>query len=184
MKTIVIVGKMGSGKTTIAKELQKYGFQKIRTCTTRKPRNKADLHDYRFLNNTEFQRMESSGVFAETTSFVKNGEIVHYGSLKEDFMNSEKSVIVLDVSGMKNVIQSIGKENLFSVYLKADESTLLSRLNKRGTEAVSTCTERLIKERELFPDDLDADIAIKTDNLRPDQICDKIWQEYRKTSNM
>ena len=55
---IFILGKTGSGKTTIVNELvSKYGFNKIITYTTRPMRNGETNHkDYHFINNKDLDK--------------------------------------------------------------------------------------------------------------------------------
>ena len=185
MKTIILVGKMGSGKTTVAQYLRdNYGYEKIRTCTTRKPRNRQDLKDYRFLNKREFMSMEKAGVFAETSK-GSNLQSSWYGSLKEDYIpkdDSDKKVVVLDPQGAYNVSKSVGKENVEIVYLYADTSVLLDRLQNRGTESLDDCKTRLNKEESIFDKYFGDDLAyfqflkIDTNNMDVEAIANIIFQ--------
>ena len=62
---IVLVGRTASGKSTVAKELEKHGFERIITYTTREKRpNEVEDVDYHFIDNQKFLDMAEVGFFA------------------------------------------------------------------------------------------------------------------------
>lgn len=56
--TIVLVGQTNSGKTTVAKLLEAYGYKRIVTYTTRpKRQGERDGIDYNFVTDEKFKSM-------------------------------------------------------------------------------------------------------------------------------
>lgn len=77
MKTIiVIVGGSGSGKTTIAHQLETHGFERLITTTTRSMREgEVNHHDYHFVSKEEFKNLDK----IEESEYGGN----HYGIIRE-----------------------------------------------------------------------------------------------------
>ena len=62
----IITGKSGAGKSTIVKELEKYGFHPVLTTTTRPKREKEIQNvDYHFVSEEEFLEKIDQNYFAE-----------------------------------------------------------------------------------------------------------------------
>ena len=106
MRTLVITGSTASGKTTLAKKLEKdYGFERIITYTTREMRpGEEDGVDYHFIAEDDFLLRAMQGFFAEYTSLDTEDGKVYYGSAKNDYIcdgNSKSNkLIVLDPKGV------------------------------------------------------------------------------------
>lgn len=153
---IILVGKMGSGKTTVANTLvdvystSDLKYERIVTYTTRNKRNGETDKDYHFISDEDFERMKDH--FAEVSYSDKGEKTVAYGSLAEDYRPEEGTVkiIILNPEGMMNVLKSIGMQNATVIYLHDFETTLKERLLKRGTETEEEIDARLQKEREDF----------------------------------
>ena len=63
---IILVGRSASGKTYLGKLLEKVGFKKIVTYTSREKRlNEVDKIDYNFISKTEFVSKIQEGFFFE-----------------------------------------------------------------------------------------------------------------------
>lgn len=129
--TIILIGQTGSGKTTIAKALENEGYKRMITYTTRKPRmGEVDGVDYHFISEEKFLEMINNDEFAEYTAYNALFGHVYYGSVKEAYNTSEKTVIVLNPDGLKMV-----KRNLIpslSVLLDVSDEEILKRVSKRG----------------------------------------------------
>lgn len=138
----ILVGKSGSGKSSISKELQNnYGYERLITCTTRPKRNgETDGEDYYFLSNSEFQSKLDSDEFLESTKYCATFGSVSYGSLKESYQKSDKNrVIVLNPDGVKALISYKSSvqtrnsiDNLRIIFLDVSDRTLRVRLFSRG----------------------------------------------------
>lgn len=150
---IVICGKSGSGKTTTAKEMEKYGFKKLVTDTSR-PMRPGEVNgvDYNFRSDQEFLDLMRKGRYAETVSYDTVYGTWRYGSLKEFYEGSkEDQVIVLNPIGLKQVINTVKEGNYKSVYLDINEDLILKRLKLRGDNAKEVA-RRLEADRIDFKD--------------------------------
>lgn len=144
----VLFGKTCSGKTTVATALEKKGFEKVVTVTTRKKRPGEIMgRDYIFVTQDVFDAMNNRGEFAETASYVMAGDRhVSYGSLKKDYESKEKKVIVLTPSGLKAVRET--GIPVFAVYVSLDDDIIRERLVSRGDDPAEA-------KRRLAADDAD-----------------------------
>lgn len=125
---IVLVGESASGKTTIQKRLAQLGYKPIVTYTTRPKREKEIAGiDYHFISNDEFNLLKEQGYFAETATY-NNWQ---YGSAKKDFLSNEKSIIVLNPQGLRQVKKNPNFD-ITSFYLKVSRRERLIRQLLRG----------------------------------------------------
>ena len=129
---IVLLGASGSGKSTIENELATHhGFEKIISCTTRKPRNgEVDKRDYNFIEHDTFIDMINSDMFAEYDEYSQ-GRL--YGTLRSDYMNDIDKVVVLTPNGFRQLKQNYSGNNIFSVLVNANLGTRIKRyINRCG----------------------------------------------------
>lgn len=127
-KTVVLVGRMCSGKTTLAKALEEKGFKRIITYTTRPMRDgEVDGVDYHFIGSDEFKRLYNTGFFAETTIYKDSSGYLRYGSCKYDYSIKNDTVIILNPQGVISL-----REAAFVVYLDIPSNLLLDRARDRG----------------------------------------------------
>lgn len=104
-KTVILVGPTCSGKTTLAKALEKKGYERIVAYTTRpKRQNEIDGEDYHFISEEEFKRLMNEGFFEETTSYNAKFGKCFYGTAKKDYSDwSKKKVVVLNKQGVMDI---------------------------------------------------------------------------------
>ncbi len=157
MKTIILLGKSGAGKTVTGKKLEKlFGLQKIVTVTTRPIRpGEIDGQDYFFYTEEEFRKAERQELFAETAEFDAVYGHCCYGSLKESYKLGN-SYIILTPSGLRTVAKKL--PNIFPVYFQEDDEVLRDRLKKRGDNP-NEIERRLKADHEDF-------LGIEKDILR------------------
>ena len=130
---IILVGKSCSGKDTIVKELEKMGYNKIVTCTTRPPRpGEIDGVDYHFLNKTTFLTRLNCGNFAEYRVYDTIAGAWYYGSLLEDYQKSH-SVIILTPDALDKVINKID-ENVTIIYIEVSNKEIKRRMLNRDVD--------------------------------------------------
>ena len=192
-KPIILVGKMGSGKNSVANYLltglsdDSCKYARIKTYTTRARRDGEEPDAYHFVTNEEFDEMKENGEFAEfyeteklcpgfalgqSGEVVKRSERVQYGSLKKDYVSERDMnppvtvrIVILDPDGAKKAIKMLGVQNCNVIYLKAAEETLKKRCLTRGTEDVEEIERRLRDEREKFEKfEHYTDLTINCDN--------------------
>ncbi len=131
---LVLIGASASGKSTVEKILHsRYGFKKIISYTTRKPRNgEVNGKDYYFIDNDTFDDMLKQGLFAEYDEYSQERK---YGTLKSDYIDmGEDKVVVLTPNGLRQLQKSVeNNDNIFSVLVEANLGTRMKRyINRCG----------------------------------------------------
>lgn len=131
--TIVLVGQTASGKTAIAKELEKLGYERVVTCTTRPPRpGEVPGVDYNFVDTDEFEVLRKYGYFAEYASYNMVCGTHYWGSPIRAYLSDAKKVIVLNPEGVEQIMER-GAPCLV-VYLKPPIDILKERAVRRGDD--------------------------------------------------
>ena len=144
---LVLVGKTCSGKSTVAKILEKRGYNRIVTYTTRPKRaGEADGIDYHFITVEDFLKRRENGFFAETAEYDASFGHCYYGSAKADY-TADKSVIVLNPKGIKQVLSSGLKPTV--IYLNAADTLLKERAIARGDKP-EEISRRLLSDEKQF----------------------------------
>ncbi len=113
-KLIVLVGSSGSGKTHTLKLLEKEGYKKLVTTTTRPPREgEVDGVDYIFMPREHFTHKN----MLEVEEI--NGELygMNIDVINQIMKNHDKLVIVVNYNGVKKLCDYIRKNNLAGSYL-------------------------------------------------------------------
>ena len=147
--TVILVGKSGSGKTTVSKNLEKmFGYKRVVTYTTRPPREgEINGVDYWFVPKWDFFMAIMNDELMEYQEYEASFGKVSYGSSKLDFRKKylkkeEKNrVIVLNPEGVLNVLKKIDFQSSFIefddieiFYLDVSDSVLQKRLETRGDD--------------------------------------------------
>lgn len=177
-RPIILIGKSGSGKTTVANYLvDNYDFNQITTYTSRPRRECESVDAYHFISNIKFNELKENGFFAEYyEKTLNNGEIIQYGSAKEDYKDfTNQNIIILNPEGMHNAVKALGTLNTSVVYLKANEDTLIEHLNYRNSESEIDYKTRLAQERIDFDHiEPECDFVINCDNISIETVAELI----------
>lgn len=123
-KLFVLIGKSGSGKSTIEKEIDRLGYaNKIISTTTRKPRSfEHDSIDYYFISQTIFDIYLKQGQYAEHSTYPTVWGLASYGINKNDIKLDEGNAIaVVNPHGYFQLVESLGKENVVGIYIDRDD---------------------------------------------------------------
>lgn len=138
---ILLVGKSGSGKTTVAEYLEKhYGMKMLESYTTRAPRYDGE-RGHEFVSH-EFYLKPSHKV--AHTYFDGN----HYWATQEQCDASD--VYVIDPDGVKAFRRNYNSPRPYVVmYLKVNAVTRLLRMMKRG-DGLKKSISRIIHDRKKF----------------------------------
>lgn len=162
---LIILGKSGSGKTSVAKELEKYGYSQLITDTTRPIRpGEVNGKDYNFRTQKEFDKLKKEGYYAETISYNTVFGCYSYGSSKKDyFLNSNNNVIILNPHGYEQV-SKLRNKNFTSIYLKVDDDILLRRLLKRGDSKEEIYRRLETDRKDFYKLEEKVNITINIDN--------------------
>ena len=134
------------------------GYQKVVTCTTRKPRDgEKDGVDYHFLTSEEFERLISKGAFIEFVSYNGNS----YGTLKKD-VEGDRKAIILEPGGVKFFLSKLtGVNRPKVIFLDVPDDVLAERMLKRGDKEEDV-KKRIENDRNAGFDEIkkEADIVI------------------------
>ncbi len=141
---LILVGASASGKTEIAKRLIKtYGFEKFITHTTRPPRVGEINHiDYHFVSLEEFNMLEASSFFIETTNY--NG--YKYGTSYKEI--GPKKVLIVDPNGANEFIKK-SPENVKIFFIQTPKVIRKERMLKRN-DTLKEIETRLESDDPLF----------------------------------
>lgn len=150
---ILISGNSGSGKTSVAVQLEKMGYKLIPTYTTRKYRSDEELGSIR-ISETEFEYKLSHNGFISYHIYNTNMGNVAYGiPLKECEENGNKSVIILAREYYEDVyhyIKNYSSDKMFMVYLDVDDASIIEKSfddKNRGLSNVDLI-DRLDRDRD------------------------------------
>lgn len=134
---IVLIGRQGSGKSTLSNALVSCGYAKVQSYTTRPPR-KGELFstypDYHFVSDQQFDKMLPG------LSAVRTYETVYgnwrYGINIDDINAPYDTVSILDPDGYLELKNDI--ENRFAIYIDLDRDLRLMRVFARDNSSNSS----------------------------------------------
>jgi guanylate kinase len=157
VKRVILVGHAASGKTHLAEDLIKTGYQFPLTYTTRPARNgEIDGVHYHFISEDEFKTKISNDEMYEYVVFNE----WYYGRTKEDFYAG--NLLIMTPAGVSQMTEEDRKSS-FIIYLNIDENIRKERLSERND---ADSTERRLKaDYEDFKDFLDFNYVISNPNF-------------------
>lgn len=138
-KFIALVGASATGKSTVERILQEqYGLNRCVSMTTRPKRDyEQDGVDYYFVTTQDFEDLRKDGLLAEETCF--NSWL--YGLTVAEV--EDGGVVVIEPKGLQQIIESVGRENVFVVYLTyPDKERLIRSLVDRNDNDVDEVIRR------------------------------------------
>lgn len=135
-KIIAILGHSCAGKDTILEKLSYETKIPIIVSHTTRPMRERELNglQYNFVSDDFFE--DNKERFIEQRIYkVKNKDnstsIWRYG-IHEDSVQEGVNLVIVDPSGLKDLIKYYGKENIIPFYIFATNKTRMNRLNERG----------------------------------------------------
>lgn len=169
----MILGESASGKSTVQDILcERYGFSKLITYTTRKPRKgELDGRDYHFVSAERFKELLNSNFFCE--SAIYNGW--NYGTATEDCMNNR--VAVLTPRGFRQIKKMVATT---SFYINVPRRDRLIKILNRG-DNIEEAYRRSLSDVGMFDGIADeVDFVINNDGYSksPIEIAEELINTY------
>lgn len=173
---IVLVGESASGKSSIEKKLvSKYGYTKVISYTTRKPRD-GEKHgvDYFFVSEDEFNSLSLHGIFAETT--VYNGWL--YGAPKNQC--TENSVLVANPYGLRQIRKN-EELNVVSFYISVPRRDRLIKILQRGDNIEESMRRSTHDEGQFNGIEDEVDFIVKNNDyeVSVEELASHIHSNYK-----
>lgn len=148
-KSIVIIGDTAAGKSSVLKELEAWGFDRVVPYTTRPMRSEEfNSNEYRQVSDDTFNSMQCRGDFAEWATYNTHFGKWQYGILKREVQSRFKwrhNALIVNPKSL----DMLNEFDLFVVHLKVPKDVLLKRLEKRG-DAESEYMRRLNDDAMYF----------------------------------
>jgi guanylate kinase len=151
-KIVILVGKSGSGKSTIMQKLVEDGYCPLITNTTRPPRdNELDGVDYNFLTKEQFNNLIENGQMVEYRKYNTVFGTWYYGSSAENVdLNKHDYVIVLTLDGAEAWVNYFGAENCIVFYIDCPKSIREERAEERGSFNREEWNRRIVTDKQDF----------------------------------
>ena len=139
-----LVAKSGSGKTTVAKELEKLGYNVIQSYTTRKPRHKEEW-GHTFINTADMEKINKDDMIA----FKEVYKGLYYFATKEQYQGKGVSIYTVCPDGAKQVKENVKDAEVITIYLQVDENIREFRMRDEG-RSPTLISDRLENDRKVF----------------------------------
>ena len=177
---IILMGKTCSGKDTIARELEKRGYVRHRTYTTRLRRPGEPDDAYNFVSEPVFLDMIGHDEFMEYKVYHTAFGDWYYGSVWPGVNHSDnKNFMILTPQGYIDCRDKL-PDGSVCVFVYADLYTIRKRLKERGDDE-DEAERRIIHDNDDFKNaTFLADIVIDNSAGRSvDEVVDTLEKSYR-----
>lgn len=133
MVHIILVGRMGSGKTTLANVLaNNYGYKRWPSMTTRPPRpGEVDGYDYMFVDDVAFTASEGYGYIKGVREYETVHGLWRYG-FPINMEPASDTVSILDPRGLMDVYDDI--PDIYPIFMDVDPDVCRYRAMARGDD--------------------------------------------------
>lgn len=171
---LILVGASASGKTDIAKILiRDYGFQKMVTTTSRRPRKGEENHvDYHFISKKVFENRIAKDRFLEYVEYNNH----YYGTPTKGA--TKDKVLIVDPEGA-NSIYDKELPDIVIILLETAEDIRKERMLERGDTLIQII-DRLEKDKAHFDKSQlhHIDFIVNTTEGTQDELAEKINDLY------
>lgn len=142
---ILLVGRSGSGKDTVAKYMSDhYGYKKLISYTTRPQRNEEDLNNHIFITEEDFDKLEKEENIVAYTKFDDK----RYCATESQVEQSD--IYVIDPSGVEYFIEKYkGNKEPLIIYLASDYGICYNRMKGRG-DSEESIMKRMMNDEIQF----------------------------------
>lgn len=157
-KLFVIMGKSGSGKSTIEKEICRLEMaNRVISTTTRSPRSyEIDSVDYYFISEDVFNIYLRQEQYAEHSEYPTVWGMAKYGINKNDIkLNEGNAICVVNPDGYRQLVKSLGKERVVGIYIDRDDrdrviSSIVRDKNNNLVSILEEIVRRLKSDEKDF----------------------------------
>ena len=154
---MILCGKSGSGKDAIQTKLERYGYHRLVSYTTRPMReNEKNGVTYNFVSKDQFLKMMESDQLIEWRSYntLVNGveDTWYYGLKKTSLCSYITYTVILDIEGAKEAVRYYGADKCFVVYVDVPDDTRKERAVQRGSFDETEWNRRLEDDNIKFAD--------------------------------
>lgn len=165
---ICLIGPSATGKSVCERELEKRGYNRTISYTTRPIRaNEMFDVDYHYIKEEEFIDYLKNEFFAEHTRYRG----WHYGIATKDCIDNATAVI--EPIGFRR-LQKLFYLNIKSFYIKTSERTRLIRMAQRGDD-IAEIFRRLYSDQGTFACiDEEVDYIVENENRTVQETVDEI----------
>lgn len=140
-KIVCFIGESCSGKTVLAKELEKQGYNVIQSYTTRPPREENEWGHTFATMELYYQHKQAGIVIADKEVYTG----VMYWATTKQYKGKGVSIYIVDPEGFKTLKENVKDAQIVGVYIKTDTETRRARLaNRPETE------NRIEKDYDVF----------------------------------
>ena len=112
---IIIVGRSATGKTYLARLLQRRSLKLSKSYTTRECRSKEDKNNYHFITKEQANKIPNKNKLLFTK--INNNE---YFTLKEEIDKSD--ILILNPQGVEDIIDILKDENITIIYVTTNDT--------------------------------------------------------------
>jgi guanylate kinase len=139
-KLYCLIGRSATGKSSVEKQLRKYGLLPVVSYTTRPIRTgEVNGRDYNFVSDEEFNTMLNNGDILEHAVYNN----WNYGTAKSSIdLNKGSYIIVVNPEGFVQLQNAFGKEKVVGIFVW----TPLWQLLRRSIYRQPNATEDQLKE--------------------------------------
>lgn len=141
---IIIAGRTGTGKTTLAQRLSEYGYSVMKSYTTRKPRNENE-DSYIFVTDTVAEKM---------TSKILSTNINGNEYFATDHKVKHADILILDPAGITEITERYPDEEFVLIYVRPIDlqtaSELAAKRENDFEDGLKLFHERYSAEDERF----------------------------------
>lgn len=148
-KLVCLMGASGTGKTTVAKELAKQGYNVIQSYTTRPPRGD-DEWGHIFTDESMYKQHKQQGIIMAETLFDGH----YYWATKEQYRGHDISIYVIDPYGASQLQYTVFDARIITIALYASASVRMERMLKRANaitqDDINKVYQRYAHDAEKF----------------------------------
>lgn len=168
-KVIILIGKSGSGKSTVAKTItEQYGIDEVVSNTTRQPTGR--IENYKFLTREDFNQDFRLGIVVEYAEFAGN----LYWSTLYDFQGSQPLIMIAEPTGAQQLKDNLRNKEVIRVYLACDTAECIDRMQIRG-DSGGAIAKRVLNDRKHF-ESFNCEKVIDVTHLKLNEVVDEIMK--------